>query len=189
MPNADMEVQVRAREMTPEVRWPLATLVAFLLDGREQDEVRTVLATGNGTARGRALSWRPVHLSADDLSAVEEELPPSMPDRPFDLAQVTAVELNIPALHPTLTVPLRTSQPLVREIAERAAYLRFDYGCWADVYVATLTPDEATALLSHPKRRTADAGQAELAARVVGEDDASLHFVVPRPGASPPWTT
>ncbi|HET7585255.1 MAG TPA: hypothetical protein VFK13_10115 [Gemmatimonadaceae bacterium] len=193
MPHAELDVQVRAVEPSegraPEVRWPLATLVAFLSDGRESDEVRTLLAAGRGAARGRLLSWRPVHLSPDDLSAVQAELPRPMPDHPFDLDRVTAVQLKIPALNPTLTVPLRTSHPLVREIAARAAYLCFDYGPWADVYVATLTSDEATALLSHPKRRTADAGSAELAARVVGEDDASLHFVVPRPGAPPPWTT
>jgi hypothetical protein len=33
-----------------------------------------------------------------------------------------------------------------------------------------------------------DGGQAELAKRIIGEDDAALRFIVPREGSPPPWS-
>ena len=92
----------------------------------------------------------------------------------------------MPALQPTLSVPIRGDQPLVQGIAQRAAYLSFDYGPWADVYVSTLTREEAAELLADPARRVHDAGEAELAKRIIGEDDAALRFAVPRPKARHP---
>ena len=93
----------------------------------------------------------------------------------------------MPALQPTLSVPIRGDQPLVEGIAQRAAYLSFDYGPWADVYVSTLTREEAAELLADPARRVHDAGEAELARRIIGEDDAALRFAVPRAESPPPW--
>lgn len=179
------DAEDEAREA--EGRWPLSTLVAYLFDGRECDEVRALLAAGRGRARTRDLSWPPVRLTASQLTEIERTFPQGMPAQPFDPGRASAVELKMPAMHPTLAVPLRLDQPLVRAAARRAAHLRFDYGPWADVYVATLTPAEASALLQNPARRASDEGEAELAARVIGEDDASLYFTVPRENVSPPW--
>lgn len=189
---ADMAVRVRglpAFESTvPGTRrWPLPTLVAYLFEGRECEEVRSLLAAGEGDAHGAHLTWDPVSLSADELAAIERTFPQDPPPGDLEVERVAAVELGIPALHPTLAVPLRTANPLVRSAAARAAHYRFDYGHWADVYVATLTRTEASAILADPARRLDDEGHAELAARVIGEDDASLHFIVPRAGCPPPW--
>lgn len=167
--------------------WPLATLVAYLFDGRECDEVRAMLARGEGEAHGAVLTWEPVRLTADELTAIERRFPQGDEPRPLDLRRVSSVALVLPALHPTLEVPIRGNHPLVSEAASRAAYLRFDYGPWADVYVATLTGAEAAELLQDPARRVNDAGEAELAKRVIGEDDAALRFTVPRDDAPPPW--
>lgn len=166
--------------------WPLETLVAYLYDGRDCDEVRLLLARGEGTAHGAHLSWDPVELTAEELSRIERGFPGGEAP-PLDAARATSVALDIPGLHPTLSVPIRADHPLVEEAAQRAAYLRFDYGPWADVYLATLTCREAAELLADPARRVHDAGQAELAQRIVGEDDAALCFIVPRPEAPPPW--
>lgn len=90
------------------------------------------------------------------------------------------VMLTVPALHPTLSVPIRADHPLVAAAASRAAYLRFDQGPSVDVYVATLTRAEAAELLDDPARRGRDTGEAELAKRIIGENDAALRFTVPR---------
>ncbi|HJU64326.1 MAG TPA: hypothetical protein VJ596_01555 [Gemmatimonadaceae bacterium] len=170
-----------------ERRWPLSTLVAYLFEGRECDDVRSLLAKGRGKARLRELTWPPVQLTPAQLTEIERSFPQGTPPEPFDAGRATSVELKMPAMHPSLAVPLRVDQPLVRAAAARAAHLRFDYGPWADLYVATLTPAEASALLHNPARRVGDEGEAELAARVIGEDDASLYFTVPREGSPPPW--
>ncbi|HEX6537270.1 MAG TPA: hypothetical protein VF041_22000 [Gemmatimonadaceae bacterium] len=167
--------------------WPIDTLVAYLLDGRECDEVRAILAHGEADARGTALSWDPLELSADELAAIERRFPRADEPRQLDRHRAVAVTLTMPALHPTLSVPIRANHPLVAVAATRAAYLGFDYGPWADVYVATLTRAEAAALLDDPARRVNDAGEAELAKRIIGEDDAALRFVVPRDDEPPPW--
>lgn len=168
-------------------RWPVATLAAYLFEGRECEEVRALLAAGEGDAHGTHLTWDPIPLSEEAFTAIERTFPQDPPRGDLDIARVTTVALTIPALHPTLAVPLRMANPWVRSAAARAAHLRFDYGHWADVYVATLTRAEASAILADPARRLGDDGHAELAARVIGETDASLHFVVPREGCPPPW--
>jgi hypothetical protein len=167
--------------------WPLDTLVAFLFEGRECDEVRALLSRGEGEARGSSLTWEPVDLTVDELSAIERRFPRGDEPRPLDRRRAVAVALTVPALHPTLSIPIRSDHPLVAVAASRAAYLRFDYGPWADVYVATLTRAEAAELLDDPARRGNDTGEAELAKRVIGEDDAALRFTVPREDQPPPW--
>jgi hypothetical protein len=169
-------------------QWPLATLVAYLFDGRECDDVRALLAEGTGTAHEATLSWPPVKLSPEEIGDIEQTFPQSLPASALNVDEVVLVELHCPALRPVLVVPLRGHHPLVREMAERASYLRFDYGQWADVYVATLSAAEAAELLADPARRASDYGTAELAARVVGEDDFSLNFIVPRANNPQPWS-
>ncbi|MDQ6887448.1 MAG: hypothetical protein M3068_09150 [Gemmatimonadota bacterium] len=191
----DSEIEVRLRDLrhggpacTETRRWPLATLVAYLFDGRECPEVRSLLARGSGVAHGTQVSWSPVRIAERELTEIESDFPQGAPIGALRPEQVLAVELHVPALRPVLTVPLRIDDhPLIRRAAERAAHARFDYGPWADVYVATLASHEAAELLEDPARRLSDAGSAELAARVIGEDDAALHFHVPRPDAPIPW--
>jgi hypothetical protein len=168
--------------------WPLQTLVAYLLDGREDDEVRALLALGQAEARGALLEWDPLQLSSEELTSIESDFPREEDPRPLDRSHTMSVSLTLPALHPDLSVPIRADHPLVGAVASRAAYLRFDYGPWADVYLATLTRAEAAELLDDPARRVrGDGVQAELAKRIIGEDDAALRFIVPRDGAPPPW--
>jgi hypothetical protein len=168
-------------------QWPLSTLVAYLFDGRSCDEVRELLALGEGIAHGNIVSWTPLTLSEQELSAIESRFPKPHPAPALSFERAAFVELDMPALQPTLSVPIRGDQPLVEGIAQRAAYLSFDYGPWADVYVSTLTREEAAELLADPARRVHDAGEAELANRIIGEDDAALRFAVPRPESPPPW--
>ena len=167
--------------------WPLSTLVAYLFDGRSCDDVRELLAVGEGKAHGTIVSWAPVMLSVQELTAIESRFPKPHPAPALAYERATYVELDMPALQPTLSVPIRGDQPLVEGIAQRAAYLSFDYGPWADVYVSTLTREEAAELLADPARRVHDAGEAELARRIIGEDDAALRFAVPRAESPPPW--
>ena len=168
-------------------QWPLSTLVAYLFDGRGCDEVRELLAVGEGIAHGNVVSWTPLTVTAQELSDIESRFPKPHPAPALSYERAAYVELDMPALQPTLTVPIRGDQPLVEGIAQRAAYLSFDYGPWADVYVSTLTREEAAELLADPARRVHDAGEAELAKRIIGEDDAALRFAVPRPESPPPW--
>ena len=181
MPASDVSGIATSRQ------WPLSTLVAYLFDGRSCDEVRELLAQGEGTAHGNEVSWTPITLTEQELSAIEQRFPKPHPAPALAYERAAYVELDMPALQPTLTVPIRGDQPLVEGIAQRAAYLSFDYGPWADVYVSTLTREEAAELLADPARRVHDAGEAELAKRIIGEDDASLRFAVPRPESPPPW--
>jgi hypothetical protein len=167
--------------------WPLTTLVAYMFDGRNCDEVRELLAVGEGTAHGTMVSFAPIAITAKELSAIEAHFPRPHPAPALAADQAALVELDMPALQPTLSVPIRGDQPLIDRIAQRAAYLAFDYGPWADVYVSTLTREEAAELLSDPARRVHDAGEAELARRIIGEDDAALRFAVPRADSPPPW--
>jgi hypothetical protein len=167
--------------------WPLPALVAYLFEGREEDEVRALLARGEGEAHGAHITWEPVDVSADELTRIQGEFPRMREPAPLDRQRVVSIALTVPALHPTLSVPIRGDHPLVAVAASRAAYLCFDYGPWADIYVATLTRDEAAELLDDPARRGNDEGAAELAKRIIGEDDAALRFAVPREDAPPPW--
>jgi hypothetical protein len=186
-----MKVRIMPADDVPGVAttrsWPLSTLVAYLFDGRTCDEVRELLSLGEGSAHGTTASWKPVTLTAQELSAIESQFPKPHPAPALAYERATFVELDMPAMQPTLSVPIRGDQPLVVGIAQRAAYLSFDYGPWADVYVSTLTREEAAELLADPARRVHDAGEAELAKRIIGEDDAALRFAVPRPESPPPW--
>ena len=186
-----MKVRLMPADDLPGVatsrHWPLSTLVAYLFDGRTCDEVRELLALGEGSAHGTTVSWTPITLTAQELSAIESRFPKPHPAPALAYERATFVELDMPALQPTISVPIRGNQPLVVGIAQRAAYLSFDYGPWADVYVSTLTREEAAELLADPARRVHDAGEAELANRIIGEDDAALRFAVPRPESPPPW--
>jgi hypothetical protein len=186
-----MRVRIMPASDVPGVatsrHWPLSTLVAYLFDGRSCDEVRELLAVGEGVAHGSIVSWTPLTLSAQELSTIESSFPKPHPAPALSYERAAFVELDMPALQPTLSVPIRGDQPLVEGIAQRAAYLSFDYGPWADVYVSTLTREEASELLADPARRVHDAGEAELAKRIIGEDDAALRFAVPRPESPPPW--
>jgi hypothetical protein len=186
-----MEVRIMPMGDVPGVatsrRWPLSTIVAYLFDGLSCDEVRDLLAVGEGTAHGNEVSWTPITLTTHELTAIEARFPKPHPAPALAYERATFVELDMPALQPTLSVPIRGDQPLVEGIAQRAAYLAFDYGPWADVYVSTLTREEAAELLADPARRVHDAGEAELAKRIIGEDDAALRFAVPRPESPPPW--
>jgi len=169
--------------------WPLQTLVAYLLDGRrEREDVRALLARGRAEARGAFLEWEPLEISSDELNRIESGFPREEEPHPLDESHASLVALTLPALHPDISVPIRADHPLVSAVASRAAYLRFDYGPWADVYLATLTRAEAAELLDDPARRVRDdGGEAELAKRIIGEDDAALRFIVPREGSPPPW--
>jgi hypothetical protein len=181
MPTGDLPGVAASRQ------WPLSTLVAYLFDGRSSDDVRELLAVGEGVAHGNEVSWAPLTLSERDLTEIEARFPRPHPQPSLAYERASLVELDMPALQPTLSVPIRGDQPLVQGIAQRAAYLSFDYGPWADVYVSTLTREEAAELLADPARRVHDAGEAELAKRIIGEDDAALRFAVPRPESPPPW--
>ncbi len=191
MREREMQVTVqplKAGALPVQHRWPVTTLMAYLFDGRECDEVREVLAEGRATAHGTQVQWRPLELSEEEFVELERTFPQTPPARSLSLDTVRAVELNVPALRPDLRIPLRVGHPLLGRISKRAAYLRFDYGHWADVYVATLTPDEAAELLEDPARRANEDGEeAELANRIGSEDDAGLRFIVPRSESPPPW--
>lgn len=169
--------------------WPLQTLVAYLMDGRRaREDVCSLLAEGRAEARGALVEWEPMQITSDELNAIESGFPRPEEPHPLDQRHASMVTLTLPALHPDISVAIRGDHPLVSAVASRAAYLRFDYGTWADVYVATLTYDEASELLDDPARRVRDeGGHAELARRIIGEDDAALRFIVPREGAPPPW--
>jgi hypothetical protein len=168
--------------------WPLQALVAYLMDGRECDEVRALLALGQAEARGALLEWDPLRISSDELTRIESDFPREEEPHPLDRNLMASVALTLPALHPDLSVPIRADHPLVGAVASRAAYLRFDYGPWADVYLATLTRAEAEEQLDEHARGVSDVGDpAERATRRKVEDDAALRFVVPREGSPPPW--
>ncbi len=137
--------------------------------------------------RGAARPGDPVALSAEEFGAIEHGVASEAEPRPLERHHAVLVELTMPALHPTLAIPIRADHPLVSSAAARAAYLRCSDEPWADIYVATLTRAEAAELLDDPARRVNDTGEAELAKRVLGEDDAALRFTVPRPDPPPPW--
>src|SRR5919204_543881 len=75
--------------------WPLETLVAYLFEGRECDEVRSLLARGEGRARGTRVTWDPVELSADEFSAIECRFPQGKTSRPLDRHRAVAVALTL----------------------------------------------------------------------------------------------
>jgi putative ABC transport system ATP-binding protein len=128
-----MNVAVRMQEGSREraVHWPLRTLVAWLFAGRQCDEVRALLARGEATRDGTRASWTPVHLSAEQLTAIERTFPAANPRRLLDPGRARALLVR----HDT-SVSLVPDDARVREAAPRAAYRWFDYGVWADVWEA-----------------------------------------------------
>lgn len=151
---AESRVSVRAQDLshgasacvTPR-QWSLRTLVAYLFDGRECDEVRRLLAQGSGIAHGTRASWQAVELSAAELSAIESTFPKAMPER----------ELHLPEVRHAVIVASRgepgniaTANPMVADAAAAAKYLYFDYGPWADLYEAAL-PDGAVLRYEVPR--------------------------------------
>jgi putative ABC transport system ATP-binding protein len=126
-------VAVRLHEGDVErtIEWPLRTLVAWLFVGRECDEVRALLARGEATRDGTRAAWTPVHLSAQQLTAIERTFPRAHPDRALDVVHARPLFVRQGE-----RMPLAPDDPRVREAAARAVYKWFDYGSWADVWEA-----------------------------------------------------
>ncbi|MGQ0712721.1 MAG: ABC transporter ATP-binding protein [Gemmatimonadaceae bacterium] len=132
-PEDELDVAVRVEDASGErtERWPLRTLIAWLFVNRQCDEVRAILERGEGIRDGQRATWAPVHLSAEELTAVERTFPPANPARPLDLtrARVTLVRQG-------RGTPLLPADPRARAAARVATYRWFDYGPWADVWEA-----------------------------------------------------
>src|SRR5919202_3722047 len=62
--------------------WQLETLVAYLFERRECHEVRSLLARGEGRARGMRITWDPVDLSPDEFQVIERGFPEGKTSRP-----------------------------------------------------------------------------------------------------------
>ena len=126
-------VPVRMRDAGGDrtVRWPLRTLAAWLFLGRQCDEVRSLLATGETTRNGTQATWPPVRLSADELTAIERTFPAANPTRVLEPTRAQATLVS-----PNEQVTLAPDDPRVRDAAARAAYRWFDYGTWSDVWEA-----------------------------------------------------
>ena len=133
-PGSDMDVAIHLHDARGQriERWPLRTLVAWLFVGRQCDEVRAILGRGEAGRDGARATWTPVHLSAEELTAIERTFPEANPTRPLDAshARVSLVRQGGEAL------PLRPSDPRVVAAARVATYRWFDYGPWADVWEA-----------------------------------------------------
>ncbi|MDQ4079719.1 MAG: hypothetical protein M3125_03100, partial [Gemmatimonadota bacterium] len=131
---AAMDVAVRLSDARGErtERWPLRALVAWLFVGRQCDEVRAILGRGEAMRDRVRATWTPVHLSAEELTAIERTFPEANPERPLDPshARVTLVRRGGEEL------PLRPTDPRVVAAARVATYRWFDYGPWADVWEA-----------------------------------------------------
>ena len=126
-------VPVRMREGGSErtVEWPLRTLIAWLFIGRQCDAVRALLARGETTRGDTHARWTPVHLSAEELTAIERTFPAANPERRLDLRDARAW-----LVRPDRTLALAPDDARVRDAASRATYKWFDYGSWADVWEA-----------------------------------------------------
>ena len=133
--NEARSITVRLQEngVDRTVEWPLRTLIAWLFAGRECDEVRAVLASGNVTRDGTRAVWTPVHLSAQQLTAIEQTFPAASPARRLDVSRARALFVQ-----PDEHVALGADDPRLRESLRRAVYKWFDYGVWADVWEAPL---------------------------------------------------
>ena len=114
------------------VHWPLRTLIAWLFAGRECDEVRSLLARGEASRDGTRATWKPVQLTAEQLTAVERTFPQATPTRPLDVGRARARLVRRGG-----QVELRPDDLRVRDAAPRATYRWFDYGAWADVWEAS----------------------------------------------------
>jgi putative ABC transport system ATP-binding protein len=124
-------VQLKEKGGERTVEWPLRTLIAWLFAGRECDEVRAVLGRGETTRDGTLAAWAPVHLSAQQLIAIERTFPTANPMRRLDTGRARPLLVRRGE-----RVPLASDDARVREAATRAEYKWFDYGSWADVWEA-----------------------------------------------------
>jgi putative ABC transport system ATP-binding protein len=118
------------------VEWPLRTLIAWLFAGRECDEVRALLARGESTRDGTRAAWSPVHLSPQQLTAIEGTFPKASPARQLDVTRARALLVRRDE-----HLPLAAGDLRVREAAAKAVYKWFDYGTWADVWEAPFGDD------------------------------------------------
>jgi hypothetical protein len=175
----------------PVVRqWPLRTLAAFLFEGRECAQVRELLARGSAVAHGSRVTWPPVEMSEEEFTAIERTFPASDPARPIAVENAASIALVVPAEGASahLAVPLRRTHPLALTAAERARYVWFDYGPWADLYDAPVTADEAMAVLGAARGAEAGAVVVEEAPERFSPDDAFVRYAVPRAGEPAPWS-
>jgi hypothetical protein len=191
---ATRDVSVRIQELTHGAtacvntrQWTLRTLIAYLFDGRECDEVRAALARGEGVAHGSRLTWPPVEITADELSAIERTFPHEQPDRVLEVEAVVLAQLVVPADDPRTVVTVRPSHPTVAEVVPHAQYVRFDYGPWADVYLASLTRDQAMALLADSALGIEDATNVTSASLLAEEHESAIRLESPRADEQKPW--
>jgi putative ABC transport system ATP-binding protein len=128
-----MNIAVRMHEERGErtVQWPLRTLIAWLFAGRQCDEVRALLTRGETTRDGARATWAPVHLSAEQLTAIERTFPAANPTRRLEPTHARVLLVRHGG-----TIPLAPDDARAREAASQAAYRWFDYGVWADVWEA-----------------------------------------------------
>jgi putative ABC transport system ATP-binding protein len=126
-----VRVPVRMQQGNSErtMHWPLRTLIAWLFVGRQCDEVRALLARGETTRDGTHATWPPVHLSAEELTAIERTFPAANPERQLEPRRARAWLVTSDR-----SVPLAPDDARVRDAASRATYKWFDYGPWADVW-------------------------------------------------------
>jgi putative ABC transport system ATP-binding protein len=131
--DAGLIVPVRMQQGEGErtVRWPLRTLIAWLFVGRQCDEVRAVLARGETERDGTRAAWAPVHLSPDELTAIERTFPAAAPSRALDPRRARAWLVTSNG-----SAPLVPDDSRIVEAAPQATYRWFDYGVWADVWEA-----------------------------------------------------
>ncbi len=168
-------------------QWPLRTLVAYLFDGRDCDEVRALLAKGNGVSRGARLTWPPITLSADELTAVEKTFPAPAAGRQLVPAEVTSVRLVVPVASPRVAITVRPTHPIIADVLLHATYERFDYGPWADLYSASLTREQAMALIADAMLEVAIGDDPEGAALLAESNDAGLRLMAARKDEVVPW--
>jgi hypothetical protein len=130
-----MEIAVTMYGVSGErtVRWPLRALVAWLFVGRQCDEVRALLARGETTRDGVRATWTPVHLSPEELTAIERTFPIANPERQLDLGRARAWLVTSGG-----ETALAGDDPRARRAAAGASYRWFDYGPWADVWEARI---------------------------------------------------
>ena len=118
------------------VHWPLRTLIAWLFVGRECDQVRSLLGRGETVRNGTRATWTPVHLSAEELTAIERTFPAADLGRALELARAKAI-----LVRRGKAITLTPDDPRAREASARAVYKWFDYGPWADVWEAAHDSD------------------------------------------------
>jgi putative ABC transport system ATP-binding protein len=127
----DVALTLRDAAGERRVHWPLRTLIAWLFVGRQCDEVRALLARGATTRDGVHATWAPVHLSPEELTAIERTFPMANPGERLDISRAR-VSLEAGGR----VIPLAPDDSRASHAAHRAIYRWFDYGVWADVWEA-----------------------------------------------------